>query len=134
MSPRTKFHCETTSSACFLGDIQRCIYALCDSLLIITNQMVLSFKINILAGYILEFLISKDNFLFCTRLFQFSRPYIQLVREASLRNYSLSIFYVQFYFLLSVFYFYYYLFLLLFKAQTDIKAITVLFKTIYSAI
>ena len=103
MSPRTKFHCETTSSACFLGDIQQCIYALCDSLL--TNQMALSFKINILAGYILEFLISKENFLFCTRLFQFSRPYIQLVREASLRNYSLSIFYVQFYFLLSVSYF-----------------------------
>ena len=60
-----------------------------------------------------------------------------IVREASLRNYSLSIFYVQFYFLLSVFYFYYYYFLLFFtafcqifcKAQTDIKAVTVLFKT-----
>ena len=30
---------------------------------------------------------------------------LSVVREASLRNYSLSIFYVQFYFLLSVFYF-----------------------------
>ena len=56
---------------------------------------------------------------------------VSLVREASLRNYSLSIFHIQFYFLLSVFYFLLLLFLLLFvyKAQTDIKAIAVLFKT-----
>ena len=39
-----------------------------------------------------------------------------LVREASLRNYSLSIFYVQFYFLLSVFIFYYY-YVLLFRPK-----------------
>ena len=55
---------------------------------------------------------------------------------SSLRNYSLSIFYVQFYFLLSIFFIFYHYYLLLFltaflKAQTYIKAITILFKTEY---
>ena len=59
-----------------------------------------------------------------------------IVWEVSLRNFSLSIFYVQFYFLLSVFYFLLLLFFTIFywcKAQTDIKAFTVLFKTTFLA-
>ena len=48
-----------------------------------------------------------------------------LVREASLRNYSLLIFYVQFYFLLSVFLFFiitiFYYFLLLFLVRVEVQ-------------
>ena len=44
-----------------------------------------------------------------------------VVREASLRNYSLSIFYVQFYFLLSVFYFFLLLFFIIFYCPKPIS-------------
>ena len=59
-----------------------------------------------------------------------------VVQESSLRNFSLSVFYVQFYFLLSVFYFLLLIFFIIFywcKAQTDIKVVTVLFKTTFLA-
>ena len=59
---------------------------------------------------------------------------VVLVREASLRNLSLSIYNFTFYYLFFIFIFTIFLFFLC-KAQTDIKAITVLFKTIvYSSI
>ena len=48
MSPRTSFHCETTSSAC--SSKWNGQYVLCDYLL--TNQIALSFNTNILTGYI----------------------------------------------------------------------------------